>query len=105
MIGSGPRPAHKYPHRSGSSVDLRCPLAGPSRTVSLRATPRLGYELILVSAAATRRSFEASFFDYVRVRDGLIIERVQQADMLGQMRQLYAKARGLVGLDAVFLRL
>jgi hypothetical protein len=71
--------------------------------VSLRATPQLGYELILVCAAAAKRSFEASFFDYVRVQDGLIIERVQQADVLGQMRQLYGKALGLVGLDVVFL--
>jgi hypothetical protein len=51
--------------------------------VSLRATPQFGYELILVCAAAAKRSFEASFFDYVRVQDGLIIERVQQADVLG----------------------
>ena len=59
----------------------------------------------LYGAPATRRSFEASFFDYVRVQDGLIIERVQQADVLGQMRQLYGKALGLAGLDAMFLRL
>ena len=37
--------------------------------------------------------------------DGQIIERVQQADVLAQMRQLYGKALGLVGLDAMFLRL
>ena len=54
---------------------------------------------------ATKRSFEASFFDYVRVEDRRIIERVQQADVLGQMRQLYGKALGMVGLDAMFLRL
>jgi len=59
----------------------------------------------LYGAPATRRSFEASFFDYVRVDDGRIIERVQQADVLAQMRQLYGKALGLVGLDAMFLRL
>jgi hypothetical protein len=79
-------------------------LAGTER-VGLRATPPLGYELILVCAAAAKRSFEASFFDCVRVQDGLIIERVQQADVLGQMRQLYCKALGLAGLDVVFLRL
>jgi hypothetical protein len=73
--------------------------------VSLRATPQLGYGLILVCAAAAKCSFEASFFDYVRVQDELIIERVQQAGVLGQMRQLYGKALGLVGLDAMFLRL
>ena len=59
----------------------------------------------LYGAPATKRSFEASFFDYVRVQDALIIERVQQADVLGQMRQLYGKALGLAGLDAMFLRL
>src|SRR5215470_9288283 len=59
----------------------------------------------LYGAPATKRSFEASFFDFVRVQDGLIIERVQQADVLGQMRQLYGKALGLAGLDAMFLRL
>jgi predicted ester cyclase len=59
----------------------------------------------LYGAPATKRSFEASFFDYVRVDDGQIIERIQQADVLGQMRQLYGKTLGLVGLDAMFLRL
>jgi predicted ester cyclase len=59
----------------------------------------------LYGAPATGRSFQASFFDYVRVEDGRIIERVQQADVLAQMRQLYGRALGLVGLDAMFLRL
>jgi hypothetical protein len=59
----------------------------------------------LYGAPATRRSFQASFFDYVRVQDGEIIERAQQADVLTQMRQLYGKALGLIGLDAMFLRL
>jgi uncharacterized protein YciI len=35
----------------------------------------------LYGAPATKRSFQASFFDYVRVEDGRIIERVQQADV------------------------
>jgi predicted ester cyclase len=59
----------------------------------------------LYGAPATKRAFAASFFDYVRVDDGKIVERVQQTDILGQMRQLYGKALGLVGLDAMFLRL
>jgi predicted ester cyclase len=59
----------------------------------------------LYSAPATKRSFEASFFDYVRVENGLIVERVQQADVLGQMRQLYGKGVGLVGLGAMLWRL
>jgi predicted ester cyclase len=59
----------------------------------------------LYGAPATKRSFQASFFDYVRVDDGRIIERVQQADVLAQMRQLYGRTLGLLGLDAMFLRL
>ena len=67
-------------------------------TVKGRATGRL------YGAPATGRAFEVSFFDYVRVANGRIVERVQQADVLGQMRQLYGKAVGLVGLGAMFLR-
>src|SRR5580700_5603637 len=59
----------------------------------------------LYGAPATKRPFEASFFDYVKVDGGRIVERVQQADVLGQMRQLYGKPMGLVGLGAMFWRL
>ncbi len=34
-----------------------------------------------------------------------IVERVQQADILGQMRQLYGKGLGLAGLAAMLWRL
>jgi predicted ester cyclase len=44
----------------------------------------------LFGAPATKRSYEASMFDYVRVEDGRIVDRVQQADMLGQFKQLFA---------------
>jgi len=59
----------------------------------------------LYGAPATKRTYEVSFFDWVRLQDGLIVERVQQADVLGQMRQLYGKAFGLVGLGAMLFRL
>lgn len=59
----------------------------------------------LYGAPATKRSYESSFFDYVRIEDGLIVERVQQADVLGQMRQLYGKPLGLIGLGAMLWRL
>jgi predicted ester cyclase len=59
----------------------------------------------LYGAPATKRVFEASFFDYVHVEDGRIVERIQQADVLGQMLQLYGKALGVVGLGAMFFRL
>jgi len=54
---------------------------------------------------ATRRRYEASFFDWVAVEDGRIVERVQQADVLGQMRQIYGKAFGVVGIAALLFRL
>ena len=59
----------------------------------------------LYGAPATGRSFEGNFFDYVRIDNGLVVERVQQADVLSQMRQLYGKTIGLVGLGAMFWRL
>jgi predicted ester cyclase len=68
-------------------------------TVSGTATGRL------YGAPATGRAYQASFFDFVRVDDGRVVERVQQADILGQMRQLYGKAVGTVGLAAMFWRL
>jgi predicted ester cyclase len=43
----------------------------------------------LFGAPATHRSYTVSMFDYVRVEDGRIVERIQQADVLGQMRQLF----------------
>lgn len=42
-------------------------------------------------ASAAKPSFEASFFDYVRVDGGRIIERVQQADVLAQLRSSTAR--------------
>lgn len=58
----------------------------------------------LYGAPATKRRYQASFFDWVKVSDGLIIERVQQADVLGQMRQLYGRALGVLGTSAMLLR-
>lgn len=43
----------------------------------------------LFGAPATGRGFEASMFDYVRVENGKIVARTQQADMFGQLRQLF----------------
>jgi predicted ester cyclase len=59
----------------------------------------------LYGAPATKRSFEGNFFDYVKIDNGLIVERVQQADVLGQTRQLYGRGLGLIGIAAMFLRL
>jgi predicted ester cyclase len=46
----------------------------------------------LFGIPATGRSYEASMFDYVRVQDGRIVDRLQQADLFGQIRQLYGRA-------------
>ena len=43
----------------------------------------------LFGAPATRRSYSANMFDYVRVDDGKIVDRIQQVDMFGQFRQLF----------------
>jgi predicted ester cyclase len=59
----------------------------------------------LFGAPATKRTFQASIFDYVRIRDGAIVERVQQSDVLGQMRQLYGRGIGLIGLGAMLRRI
>jgi predicted ester cyclase len=88
--------------------DLRVEIAdlqaGPTSALA-RGTVRATNTGRLYGAPATKKSYEASFFDWVRVEDGLIVERVQQADVLGQMRQLYGKAFGLVGLGAMLWRL
>jgi predicted ester cyclase len=88
--------------------DLRVELhdvVGSADTALARGTVRGTATGRLYGAPATKRSYEASFFDYVRIEDGRIIERVQQADVLGQMRQLYGKPLGLVGLGAMLWRL
>jgi hypothetical protein len=45
-----------------------------------------------------------SYFDYVRLDQGRIVERVQQADILGQMRRLYGRVLGVAGVSAMQLR-
>lgn len=45
----------------------------------------------LFGAPATRRSYSASMFDYVRVENGKIVERIQQADMFSQFQQLFGR--------------
>lgn len=59
----------------------------------------------LYGAPTTHRRYTASCFDRVLVADGLVVERVQQADVLGQVRQLYGRALGSVGISAMLCRL
>lgn len=47
---------------------------------------------------ATGRAYEVNMFDYATVRDGRIVERIQQSDTLSQMRQMYAGAAKKTGL-------
>jgi predicted ester cyclase len=59
----------------------------------------------LYGAPATKHHYEASYFDYVRLDQGRrIVEQVQQADLLGQMRQLYGRVLGIAGISAMLLR-
>ena len=58
----------------------------------------------LYGAPATKHHYEASYFDYVQLDQGRIVERVQQADVLGQMRQLYGRVLGVAGISAMLLR-
>jgi predicted ester cyclase len=58
----------------------------------------------LYGAPATKHRYQASFFDYVRLDQGRIVERVQQADVLAQMRQLYGRVLGVAGISAMLLR-
>ena len=54
-------------------------------------------------APATGRSYEASMFDYARIEDGRIVERIQQSDTLSQLTQMYGRAARKAALGAGFL--
>ena len=51
-------------------------------------------------APPTGRSYEASMFDYARIEDGRIVERIQQSDTLSQLTQMYGGAARKAGLAA-----
>ena len=60
-------------------------------------------------APPTGRSYEANMFDYARIEDGRIVERIQQSDNLSQLTQMYggvakkaAVGAGLLGAAALF---
>jgi predicted ester cyclase len=52
----------------------------------------------LFGAPPTGRTYAVSMFDYVEIEDGRIRERVQQADNLGQMTQLFGPVLKGIGL-------
>lgn len=61
-------------------------------------------------APPTGRRYTVNMFDYARMEDGRIVERIQQSDTLSQLRQMYAGAAkkaavagaGLLGAAALF---
>jgi predicted ester cyclase len=60
-------------------------------------------------APPTGRSYEASMFDYAKIEDGRIVERIQQSDTLSQLTQMYGGAArkaafgaGLLGTAVLF---
>lgn len=59
----------------------------------------------LYGAPATKHHYEVSYFDFVRLDGGLIVHRIQQADVLGQMRQLFGRVLGTAALGALITRL
>jgi len=54
-------------------------------------------------APATLQTFEPNSLDFVRVRDGLIVDRIQQADVFCRMLQLLRTRTGLMGRGAMSL--
>ena len=56
-------------------------------------------------APATKKAYQAGLFDTVRIQDGAIVHRVQQAAVLGQMRQLYGRVLGSLDASAMLWRL
>src|SRR5918997_5466352 len=51
-------------------------------------------------APPTGRSYEVSMFDYARIEEGRIVERIQQSDTLSQLAQMYGGAAKKAGLAA-----
>jgi SnoaL-like polyketide cyclase len=54
-------------------------------------------------APPTGRSYEASMFDYARIEDGRIVERIQQSDTLSQLTQMYGGAAKKAAVGAGLL--
>jgi predicted ester cyclase len=52
-------------------------------------------------APPTGRSYEARMFDYARIEEGRIVERIQQSATLSQLARMYGGAARKAGLAAV----
>jgi len=87
--------------------DLRVDLVdvfGDTDTVLARGTAGGANTGRLYGVPATRRSYRVVFFDSCQFRDGKIVRRVQQADNISQMRQLYGRGLGALGLIRSIIR-
>ena len=47
----------------------------------------------------TNKRFETCMFDYVKVHDGRIVERIQLGDNMGMMQQLFGGMPGMGGMS------
>lgn len=77
---------------------------GDDTTVLARGTATGTNTGRLYGVPATRRAYRVVFFDSCRFRDGLIVRRVQHADVITQMRQLYGRGVGTLGLLSSIVR-
>ena len=87
--------------------DLRVELRevfGDDETVLARGTAQGTNTGRLYGVPATGRSYRVAFFDSCQFEDGKIVRRVQQADVISQMRQLYGRALGTAGLASSIIR-
>lgn len=87
--------------------DLRVDLVdvfGDERTVLARGTAGGTNTGRLYGVPPTRRSYQVAFFDSCVFERGRIVRRVQQADITTQMRQLYGRALGSLGLLSSIVR-
>ena len=82
-------------------------------TVTARMTITGTHAGTLFGVPATGRFFQVSGFDTVDIEDGKIVRRIQQADLAGQMGQLFgpwlkgigvALGAGLLGLGVAWWR-
>jgi predicted ester cyclase len=88
--------------------DLRVELVdvfGDEETVLARGTAQGTNTGRLYGVPATRRSYRVAFFDSCQFENGKIVRRVQQADVINQMRQLYGRAFGTAGLVSSIVRI
>ena len=79
-------------------------LFGDERTALARGRAHGTNTGRLYGVPATRKSYTVTFFDSVEVVDGRIVRRVQQADAITQMRQLYGRGVGSMGVLSCLFR-